>query len=62
MTRRIIAIAGTLLAIGLGCGLLAPASAQPPRPRKVVFLPGPLDQGHPRGTHEYEKTARLLKH
>src|SRR5262249_41930636 len=38
---------------------------QPPkdaRPRKVVLIAGPLDKSHPPGTHEYEKSARLLKH
>ena len=32
------------------------------KPRKIVLLAGKLDGGHPRGTHEYELTARLLKH
>src|SRR6266498_967502 len=30
--------------------------------RKVVLIAGDLDGGHPKGTHEYEKTVRLLKH
>ncbi len=32
------------------------------KPRKVVLIAGPLDKGHPPGTHEYEKSVRLLKH
>jgi putative heme-binding domain-containing protein len=32
------------------------------RPRKVVLIAGQLDGGHPRGTHEYEKSVRLLAH
>jgi hypothetical protein len=32
------------------------------RVRKVVLIAGPLDKGHPPGTHEYEKAARLIKH
>ncbi|NUN97434.1 MAG: ThuA domain-containing protein [Candidatus Omnitrophica bacterium] len=30
--------------------------------RKIVLLAGSLDKGHPRGTHEYEKALRYLKH
>lgn len=30
--------------------------------RKIVLIAGPLDPGHPRGTHEYERSVRLLKH
>jgi hypothetical protein len=47
---------GTCAAAGRG---------QPPKdapPRKVVLIAGPLDKSHPPGTHEYEKSARLLKH
>jgi len=32
------------------------------KPRKIVLIAGALDGGHPRGTHEYEKTVRLLAH
>src|SRR5947209_3322526 len=32
------------------------------RPSKIVLIAGPLDKGHPAGTHEYEKSVRLLKH
>jgi putative heme-binding domain-containing protein len=38
------------------------AAADAERPRKVVLIAGPLDGGHPRGTHEYEKSVRLLGH
>ncbi len=31
-------------------------------PRKIVLLAGTLDASHPRGTHEYEKSVRLLQH
>ncbi len=41
----------------------APARADDAsKPRKVVLIAGPLDQSHPKGTHEYEKTVLLLKH
>jgi hypothetical protein len=30
-------------------------------PKKVVLIAGPLDATHPKGTHEYEKSVRLLK-
>ncbi len=43
--------------------ILTPARADnPPKPRKVVFIAGPMDKSHPKGTHEYEKTVLLLKH
>lgn len=53
-----------LLVIGLmiGSKSFAQADDPPARPRKVVLIAGPLDKGHPPGTHEYEKSARLLKH
>lgn len=53
--------AALVLTLSVAGWLLATAAAQPPRLKKIVFLPGPLDGGHPRGTHEYEKTAKLLK-
>jgi type 1 glutamine amidotransferase len=31
-------------------------------PKKVVLIAGPLDKSHPPGTHEYEKTVRVLKY
>jgi putative heme-binding domain-containing protein len=37
-------------------------AAGPDRPRKVVLIAGPLDRSHPPGTHEYEKSVRLLAH
>lgn len=36
--------------------------AEPTTPRKIVLIAGPLDGGHPPGTHEYEKTVRAFKH
>jgi hypothetical protein len=44
----------------------SPAAGQPrqppkPAPKKVVLIAGPLDKGHPPGTHEYEKSVRLLQ-
>src|SRR5437867_2444110 len=50
------------MALVLGCQGMARADAEPARPRKVVLIAGPLDKSHPPGTHEYEKTVRLLKH
>src|SRR4051812_23784096 len=40
---------------------LADAAKKAPT-RKVVLIAGELDGAHPKGTHEYEKTVRLLKH
>jgi type 1 glutamine amidotransferase len=52
-----------LKAAALLCALLSLAGdAAAARPRKVVLIAGPLDKGHPRGTHEYEKSVRLLAH
>src|SRR5262249_53999730 len=31
-----------------------------PRPRKIVLIAGEKDKGHPKGTHEYELSVRLL--
>jgi type 1 glutamine amidotransferase len=39
-----------------------PAEDRGGRPRKVLLIAGEPDKDHPRGTHEYEKTARLLRH
>src|SRR5688572_21007061 len=50
-----------LAAIVLGLVLPVAAFAADMPPKKIVFLAGPLDAGHPRGTHEYERTAALLK-
>src|SRR5262245_59557926 len=53
--------------LGLAAVLCAGAWAHPTpaaeaAPRKVVLIAGPLDKSHPPGTHEYEKSVRLLKH
>ena len=37
-------------------------AADPPASKKIVLIAGPLDGGHPAGTHEYEKTVRAFKH
>ncbi|MBI3463378.1 MAG: ThuA domain-containing protein [Planctomycetes bacterium] len=44
--------------------LAAPArqAAESRRARKIVLLAGPRDKDHPPGTHEYEKSARLIEH
>src|SRR5688572_8460235 len=41
---------------------LWPCLAAADAPKKVVLIAGELDAGHPRGTHEYEKSVRLLEH
>jgi hypothetical protein len=48
----------------LACLLLTTAvfAADPPKAKKIVLIAGPLDGGHPAGTHEYEKTVRAFKH
>src|SRR3989442_3076275 len=38
-------------------GLATPA----PMPRKIVLIAGEKDKGHPKGTHEYEMSVRLLE-
>jgi type 1 glutamine amidotransferase len=53
--------------LSLACLFLASTAAvahaaDPPKARKVVLIAGPLDAGHPAGTHEYEKTVRAFKH
>jgi hypothetical protein len=35
---------------------------KPSPPKKVLLIAGPLDKSHPPGTHEYEKSVKLLKH
>src|SRR5438477_12658471 len=30
-------------------------------PRKIVLIAGEKDKGHPKGTHEYEMSVRLLE-
>lgn len=41
----------------------APAGqvAKPAHAKKIVLIAGALDKNHPAGTHEYEKSVRLLK-
>jgi type 1 glutamine amidotransferase len=55
----------TVLATALTFSLVARASlGQEPKafpPRRVVLIAGPLDKSHPRGTHEYEESVKLLK-
>jgi hypothetical protein len=56
-----------ILTACLSLGTCAVAvGGEPPRndarARKIVLIAGPLDQSHPPGTHEYEKSVRLLKH
>jgi putative heme-binding domain-containing protein len=53
-TSRVAAVLALLL-------VSLPVAAEE-QPRKVVLIAGPLDGGHPRGTHEYEKSVRLLAH
>src|SRR5215207_6878740 len=48
----------SLLGLLLSAALVA---AQPAKAKKVVLIAGPLDAGHPAGTHEYEKTVRAFK-
>ncbi len=56
------ATVGVLLgALLLGNGMPASGTGAD-RPRKVVLIAGPLDRSHPPGTHEYEKSVRLLAH
>ena len=37
-------------------------AAEPAKTKKIVLIAGPLDGGHPAGTHEYEMTVRAFKH
>lgn len=48
-----------LAAFGVVC-FLVPAKASD-KPRKVVLIAGAPDANHPAGTHEYEKSVRLLR-
>jgi putative heme-binding domain-containing protein len=60
--------AGLLFFLALICflsSMVCPAIAAEAAPKKIVLLAGTVHQGpggHPAGTHEYELTARLLKH
>ncbi|MEX0676894.1 MAG: ThuA domain-containing protein [Pirellulales bacterium] len=66
--RRILGLSAiSLPAFVLLSALAAPhaSAVEPPASTKIVFLAGTVHQGpggHPAGTHEYELTARLLKH
>ncbi|MFO0808123.1 MAG: DUF6797 domain-containing protein [Gemmataceae bacterium] len=42
--------------------LASSAFAQSTTAKKIVLVAGAPDAGHPKGTHEYEKTVRLLRH
>jgi hypothetical protein len=58
--KRLLALSALLVPATL---LPSPVHAEKAkRPRKVVLIAGPLDKSHPPGTHEYEKSVRLLKH
>jgi putative heme-binding domain-containing protein len=60
-TKRIAA----WLLLSLCCGLPRALAAEQPRPKKIILIAGAVQQGpqgHPAGTHEYELSARLLKH
>src|SRR6185295_2697720 len=53
-----------LAGLALACPVMvpsSPAAETPAAPRKIVLIAGPLDPGHPRGSHEYEKSVQLLK-
>lgn len=39
-----------------------PVMAQSATARKILLVAGASDPAHPKGTHEYEKTVRLLRH
>jgi hypothetical protein len=59
-------IRAVAFAIGIS-PILLPSGifAQTPRDaafKKVLLIAGPLDRSHPPGTHEYEKSVKLLKH
>src|SRR5262249_45833840 len=57
MRRLIVLVTGLFL----GSGIFAHAQTTTAPSRKVVLIAGPLDKSHPPGTHEYEKTVRLIK-
>lgn len=44
------------------CTLGFVAAESQPKPRKILLIAGKLDPNHPKGTHEYENSVRLLKH
>ncbi len=49
------------LPLALGLGWMLAAGTALAAPKKIVILAGALDD-HPPGTHEYEKSALLLRH
>jgi hypothetical protein len=51
-------LAGLVVFVG---ATIIQAAGPSPVP-KIVLIAGPLDRSHPPGTHEYEKTVRLIKH
>src|SRR5215207_9098548 len=53
---RTVTILLALWAVGHGVGGAGGAD------KKIVLIAGALDGGHPKGTHEYEKSVRLLRH
>src|SRR4051794_39864305 len=59
-------VLGLVVAVGGLMGAAHPGWAEEPKAaspaRKVVLIAGPRDKDHPPGTHEYEKSVRLLKH
>src|SRR4051812_44431871 len=52
--RCCLALLATLLPLSI--------SSAAPAPRKIVLIAGEKDKGHPKGTHEYELSVRLLEH
>src|SRR5687768_4161271 len=52
-----------IAAVSAGFALVACSDAQADdaKPRKIVLIAGPIT-GHPKHTHEYEKSVILLKH
>ena len=55
---RAVALLRCSMALFLFCSFVAQLDAQ--QPKKIVLLAGEMDEGHPRGTHEYQKTVELL--
>src|SRR4051794_31657613 len=51
-----------LLTLVWTCGAPTDSGAEEPKPRKIVLIAGEKDKGHPKGTHEYELSVRLLEH
>src|SRR5687768_12291383 len=50
------------IALAIPALLMPSIAAQAPKPKKIVLIAGKLDPNHPKGTHEYENSVRLLKH